>query len=80
MGWGSSSTERGKVAAGAYATTRGHFPEAELARAMRTPSETWTEDKKMFFCFKIFDAPDFDVFIDVCVCVLFWGCGKATNA
>eukprot|EP00913_Durusdinium_trenchii_P025057 g23521.t1 len=37
MGWGSSSTHKAKIAAGTYADTRGHYPEAELALAMRTP-------------------------------------------
>ena len=37
MGWGSSSTHRAKILAGSYKDTRGHFPEAQLAVAMRTP-------------------------------------------
>eukprot|EP00439_Symbiodinium_sp_Y106_P077932 s1288_g16.t2 len=37
MGWGSSSTHKSKIQAGVYSQTRGHYPEAQLARAMRTP-------------------------------------------
>ncbi|CAJ1380597.1 unnamed protein product [Effrenium voratum] len=37
MGWGSSTTHKAKIAAGTYADTIGHFPEAELAAQMRTP-------------------------------------------
>eukprot|EP00931_Biecheleriopsis_adriatica_P046067 TRINITY_DN26433_c0_g1_i1.p1 TRINITY_DN26433_c0_g1~~TRINITY_DN26433_c0_g1_i1.p1 ORF type:complete len:641 (-),score=144.01 TRINITY_DN26433_c0_g1_i1:170-2092(-) len=37
MGWGSSSTQQDKIRAGTYADTRGHYPEQELAQAMRTP-------------------------------------------
>lgn len=50
MGWGSSSTQRAKVAAGTYATTRGHFPEAELARAMRTPPGVPGEEIELQEC------------------------------
>jgi len=37
MGWGSSSTHKSKIQAGVYSETRGHYPEAHFASAMRTP-------------------------------------------
>lgn len=50
MGWGSSSTQSAKIAAGTYAETRGHFPEAELAMAMRTPPAAPEEEIELEEC------------------------------
>lgn len=44
MGWGSSSTQMEKIRSGRYSETKGHYPEAELARSMRQPPPNLDSD------------------------------------